>query len=106
MPTIKCIPLAAAVAALLACIAAGVAAAADAMPTGSRTLQPVGHYEFCQREPKECRPDGAVRGPVKLTRELWARMIEINNVVNTTVQPRTDMERWGVEEYWSYPDLY
>ncbi len=25
------------------------------MPTGGRTTQPVGHYEFCQREPDECR---------------------------------------------------
>ena len=25
------------------------------MHTGGRTTQPVGHYEFCQREPEECR---------------------------------------------------
>ena len=25
------------------------------MHTGGRTTQPIGHYEFCQREPEECR---------------------------------------------------
>jgi predicted transglutaminase-like cysteine proteinase len=79
-------------------------AGASFMHTGGRTTQPVGHYEFCQRLPKECRqvtPDGA---PVELTRKLWATMVAVNNAVNTRVQPRTDLEMWGKEEVWSYPD--
>lgn len=104
MQTTKRFPLIVAVAVLLAWVAGS--AIADTMPTGRTTTQPVGHYEFCQRAPAECRPSAAVKGPVKLTRALWARMVEINNAVNTSVQPRTDMERWGIEEYWSYPDIY
>jgi predicted transglutaminase-like cysteine proteinase len=34
---------------------------------------------------------------------LWTKIVEVNNLVNTMITPRTDMEIWGVEEYWSYP---
>ena len=42
--------------------------------------------------------------PIQLTRKLWAAMVDVNNAVNTMVTPRTDMEIWGKEEVWSYPD--
>ena len=80
----------------------GAAQAQAFMPTGGLSTQPVGHYEFCQRKPDECVKTVAAR-PVELTRKLWATMVDINNVVNTMVTPRTDMEMWGVEERWSYP---
>src|SRR5690606_39717782 len=66
--------------------------------------QPVGHYEFCQRLPEECRQMTPARAPVKLTRKLWATIVAINNAVNTSIEPRTDMEIWGREEVWSYPE--
>lgn len=73
------------------------------MPSGGLTTQPIGHYEYCQRSPRECSGRSASTRPVELTRKLWSRMIEINNLVNTMVRPRTDMEIWGVEERWSFP---
>lgn len=83
---------------------AGVAQAGQAfMPTGGRTTQPIGHYEFCQREPDECRQKTSRQAPVELTRKLWSAMISINNAVNSAVTPRTDAEIWGKEEVWSYP---
>lgn len=78
------------------------AAAQPFMPTGSLSSQPVGHYEFCQRMAQECGPTRQAK-PVELSRDLWNRIVEINNVVNTSLTPRTDAEMWGVEEYWSYP---
>jgi len=95
------------VAAALIAALAGWSTAAVATPafmmTGGITSQPVGHYEFCRRLPEECRQVSARRGPVELTRELWAQIVDINNQVNTTVLPATDMEMWGQEELWSYP---
>lgn len=79
-------------------------AGANFMHTAGRTTQPVGHYEFCQKQPQECRQMTARRPPVELTRALWATIINVNNAVNARVQPRTDMEMWGKEEVWSYPD--
>ncbi|HTV68479.1 MAG TPA: transglutaminase-like cysteine peptidase [Rhizobiaceae bacterium] len=88
----------------LAAFAASASAAPATMPTGGRTTQPIGHYEFCQREPGECQQKTAKSAPVELTRKLWAAMIDVNNAVNMMVAPRTDMEIWGKEEVWSYPD--
>lgn len=73
------------------------------MHTGGRTTQPVGHYEFCQQLVAECRQKSPRGTPVELTRQLWSQMIDINNTVNAMVNPRTDMEIWGIEEKWSYP---
>lgn len=83
----------------------GTANAAESfMATAGRTTQPVGHYVFCQQLPEECSQKTAKRTPVQLTRALWAAIVEVNNTVNMEVTPLTDMEIWGQEEYWSYPD--
>jgi predicted transglutaminase-like cysteine proteinase len=74
------------------------------MHTGGRTTQPVGHYEFCQKLPQECNERTPKQAPVELTRKLWATIVNINNSVNSRIKPRTDMELWGKEEVWSYPD--
>ncbi|WP_026060038.1 transglutaminase-like cysteine peptidase [Pseudaminobacter salicylatoxidans] len=79
-------------------------AAEPFMHVGSRTTQPVGHYEFCRRLPDECNQKTPRRKPIELTRKLWAAMIDVNAAVNTEVAPRTDMEIYGQEEYWAYPD--
>ena len=80
------------------------ASAGEYLTTGNRTTQPIGHYEFCKANPAECRIASPAREPLPLTRQLWARIIEINNLVNTTVTPRTDEQIWGLKEVWSYPD--
>lgn len=74
------------------------------MNTGGRTTQPVGHYEFCQRLPGECRQMTPKEPPVVLSRKLWAEIIEVNNSVNTRIMPKTDLENYGVEDYWTFPD--
>ncbi len=83
-------------------LAATAAEAGSAMPTAGSTSQPVGHYEFCQRYPSECRRN-PVRAVVKLTPALWAKITEINYAANVGIFPRTDEEMHGVPELWSYP---
>lgn len=92
------------IAAMVIAIASATAAASAQpfMPTGNLSTQPVGHYEFCKREAQECQRIREA-APVKLSRELWATIIEVNNLVNTMITPRTDYEMWGIEEHWSYP---
>ncbi|WP_274427062.1 transglutaminase-like cysteine peptidase [Chelativorans sp. YIM 93263] len=91
---------------LLSAFAANAQAGTDFMATGGITSQPVGHYEFCQRHPEECSRTTWRVSPVNLTPALWETIVEVNNAVNRSVMPRTDMELWGIEEYWSYPDIY
>lgn len=91
---------------LLSAFAASAHAGNDFMATGGVTSQPVGHYDFCQHHPGECSQKTWRASPVNLTPALWDTIVEINNAVNRSVMPHTDMELWGVEEYWSYPDIY
>ena len=94
--------LGAAAIAVLFNVCGGAATAQSFMPTGGLSSQPIGHYQFCQSAPSECISMGASQ-PVELTRTLWTAIIDVNNLVNTMITPRTDAELWGVEENWSYP---
>ena len=87
----------------LALAATAATAAPSFIPNGERTTQPIGHYELCQRITEECSQKTPRQAPIELTRALWGKLIDVNNAVNTEVAPRTDLEMWGVEEYWSYP---
>lgn len=73
------------------------------MPTGGRATQPVGHWEFCQSNPGDCRAIPAGRNQITLNKASWGAIVEVNSHVNADVTPRTDLEMWGREEYWSYP---
>ncbi|MBC2884023.1 transglutaminase-like cysteine peptidase [Ochrobactrum sp. CM-21-5] len=79
------------------------AASDDFMQTGKLTSQPIGHYEFCKREAKECGIVSRDARPVQLNHSNWQNIVEINLSVNERIKPMTDMEIYGVEEYWAYP---
>lgn len=64
---------------------------------------PYGFVQFCDRTPDEC-----VAGPMAESRfhaspERLAELDEINRAVNTAIEPATDMDLYGVEEYWTLP---
>lgn len=77
--------------------------ASSFMPSGGRTSQPIGHYEFCRAYPSDCRSKESNPGMVSLTRNLWDAMQDVNNSINAMIEPVTDQDLWGVEEKWSYP---
>lgn len=81
------------------------AASAAPMKVGRLTTQPIGHYEFCQQVPAECRPTRNAE-PDRLTQEKWSAVVTVNARVNARIRPRTDMQMWGLEEIWSYPVEY
>ncbi|MBJ6132642.1 transglutaminase-like cysteine peptidase [Ochrobactrum sp. Q0168] len=79
------------------------AASGDFMQTGKVTSQPIGHYEFCKREAQECNIASRDTSPLPLGHTNWQRIVEVNLSVNERIKPMTDMEIYGVEEYWAYP---
>lgn len=91
-----------AVFALLAIFSAK-ADAASFMPNGASTSQPIGHYEFCQKNPTECGVRTRKSGLVHLTPALWNSLQDVNNSVNVMIEPVTDEDLWGKIEVWSYP---
>ncbi len=74
------------------------------MVTGGLTSQPIGHFEYCKREARDCNIRARSHQPVKLTRARWAEMVEANARANSTVRPVTDLEYYGTEEFWVMPD--
>jgi predicted transglutaminase-like cysteine proteinase len=74
------------------------------MTTGGLTSQPIGHYEFCKRLPEECNIRSRNVMPEKMNHDFWQLIVNVNSNDNQKIKPLTDMEIYGVEEYWAYPD--
>lgn len=91
---------------VLATSAASAHAASAQMMVAGRTSQPIGHYEYCKINRADCSLVSRSTRPVKLTRERWADLVEINDFANNTVTPVTDLEYYGVEEHWVQPGRY
>ena len=90
---------------LLSLVAAQAAMALPAnTPLAGATNQPIGHYEFCKLNASECGPNGRDDGPLRLTQENWKTILNVNYAANTEFAPMTDMEIYGVEEKWAYPE--
>ena len=68
------------------------------------TQPPPGWIEFCARQPGECASTMTAPQNPTLSRKAWRDLIRVNNWVNETIKPLTDLEHWGVVERWSYPD--
>lgn len=88
--------------------AAGVLAALPAfagapMAVGGITSQPIGHYEFCQANPKECAIRSRDNGPIKMTGAVWRKIVSINAAVNGAVKPMSDSDIYGKDEMWVLP---
>ncbi len=73
------------------------------MQTFGRTSIPIGYYEYCRSDPKNCS-EPAEPNVVKLSRDRWRQIVEINSSVNTSIKPMTDLQIFGVEEYWTLPE--
>lgn len=89
---------------LLAISLTGAAAASANLVSTGRTSPPIGHYEFCRSHPAECAPLGRDTGPLTLTRDAWAAMLQVNAEVNAQVAPDTDERIYGTSEFWAYPE--
>ena len=80
--------------------------AGDHMTVLGLTSQPIGHYLYCQQNPKDCILSFASPFAPALTRDKWRQMVEINFHANSTVTPLTDIEIYNREEHWTLPGKY
>lgn len=68
-----------------------------------QTRPPVGYVQFCDTFPDDCGPFAKGSMRVHLTSDTWEQLVDVNDHVNTTIAPATDMELYGVPEWWTYP---
>lgn len=74
------------------------------LAVGEPTRAPIGWIEFCVEYKSDCNTKPTAARDVVLTPKAWADMVKVNNWVNDTIKPVTDLEHWGVVERWSYPN--
>ncbi len=85
-------------------VCAAPAAASQPMQTGGLTSQPIGHYEFCRANPVECNIRLRDRGPEHMSGALWKEIVAVNVGVNAAIKPVNDLDIYGKDEVWAYPE--
>jgi predicted transglutaminase-like cysteine proteinase len=64
---------------------------------------PYGFVEFCQRMPQECAQGPLEEQRFSATPERLIELDRVNRTVNREIAPATDLEVYGVVEYWTIP---
>ena len=67
------------------------------------TLPPIGYVNFCHDHEAECRPSPRFADQIQLTAAKLQEIVKVNDAVNQTVTPTTDLELYGKPEVWAYP---
>ena len=57
---------------------------------------------FCAGSPEECRPHAQAKGFMETAKRL-EQLDEVNRKVNREILTETDIEHYGVEDYWTIP---
>lgn len=79
-------------------------AVSNFMAIRSETRPPMGWVQFCRDRPSECVESERAPRDAILSKAAWAQLDAVNRQVNRDIIPVTDLEHYGVEEYWTYPD--
>lgn len=64
---------------------------------------PYGFVRFCEERPEECRAGTIEESRFVATPERLSELDDVNRYVNRKIQPVTDLELYGVTEYWTIP---
>ena len=64
---------------------------------------PHGFVRFCEATPAECTSDHGQESRFDASAERLKELDEINRSVNKEIAPATDLEVYGVNEYWTLP---
>jgi predicted transglutaminase-like cysteine proteinase len=64
---------------------------------------PYGFVAFCERTPQECVVTSSDDSRYLATPQALSELDEVNRSVNHEIEPATDMEIYGVAEYWTLP---
>lgn len=72
---------------------------------GARTqLPPIGWVQFCQTYAKECDTRPSAPRDVVLSQQAWNDLKRVNLWANHKIKPETDMDHYGMIQWWRYPD--
>jgi predicted transglutaminase-like cysteine proteinase len=64
---------------------------------------PYGFVGFCRRWPRECGQGPQEEQRFDATAERLAQLDAVNRMVNREIEPVTDIELYGLADYWTIP---
>ena len=73
------------------------------MRTFGNVQPPHGFVRFCEMTPSECGTGNGQESRVYASPERLSELDDINRTINHAIAPATDMEVYGVKEYWTLP---
>lgn len=77
------------------------------MRTYGQALPPFWFINFCSRFGNECKSREVVTFERSdLTPQRKKDLLEVNAEVNKSIKPKTDLELYGQEEYWTFPNKF
>jgi predicted transglutaminase-like cysteine proteinase len=76
------------------------------VPAGEATSVPFGWADFCSRTENggDCNVATMAAADAVMDARAWTIARRINVTVNMTIEPMSDMENYGVVDYWTYPN--
>jgi predicted transglutaminase-like cysteine proteinase len=73
-------------------------------PVGEETSIPYGWVDFCNRHADECALGKLKPVDVRMTRQVWKTLNEVNAFANSTIEPISNLDHWGTTlDHWDYP---
>lgn len=87
-------------------VATAAASASEKYITlGPRTqMPPIGWTQFCDTYKGVCDTKPLSPVDVVLDEKAWNALKQVNNWVNHNIKPETDMDHYGMIQWWRYPD--
>ena len=64
---------------------------------------PHGFVAFCREDPSECTASSTSVQLVAASPARLRQLDEVNHWVNQSITPETDLDHYGVKEYWTIP---
>jgi predicted transglutaminase-like cysteine proteinase len=64
---------------------------------------PHGFVRFCEKRPEECSGDNGPESRVDANSDRLTELDDINRLINHAIAPATDLEVYGIKEYWTLP---
>jgi predicted transglutaminase-like cysteine proteinase len=64
---------------------------------------PYGFVQLCERRPQECSQGQQEEQRFNASPQRLAQLDEVNRAVNHEIEPVTDIELYGVTDYWTVP---
>jgi predicted transglutaminase-like cysteine proteinase len=73
-------------------------------PLGDEVNMPIGWAQFCETYISECATKPAEPRNIVLDDKAWNYLVRVNKWANDNIKPMTDIDHYGMIQWWRYPD--